>query len=91
MVDYSNNRVSRVDIRKVNHIQIKIFDDELNVCSFWNGSEVHYRSDPGLTLQLDYDAPCVRMNSGVMKGNLHYFKVVNGVELAVDQPWSFSC
>ena len=33
----------------------------------------------------------MKMNDGIMGGNLHYFKVVNGIELAVDQPWSFSC
>ena len=33
----------------------------------------------------------MKMDDGVMGGNLHYFKVVNGIELAVDQPWSFSC
>ena len=26
-----------------------------------------------------------------MSGHLNYFKVVNGAELSIDQPWSFSC
>ena len=90
MLDYSNNLVSRVDTRNINHVQIKIFDDESKACSFFT-SETHNGYDLHSTSQFDYDVPCVRMNNGVMEGNLHYFKVVNGVELAVDQPWSFSC
>ena len=49
----------------------------------WDGST--------LDGEINYADTCVHDDNGVIKGNLYLHEIINGEEISIDQPVSFSC
>jgi hypothetical protein len=60
-----------------------IGESEDDKCAVWDGSN--------LDGEINFADTCVHDDNGIIKGNLYLHEVINGEEISIDQPVSFSC
>lgn len=58
-------------------------NDEGNECSVWDGMS--------LDGEINFADTCLNDDNGIIRGNLYLHEIINGEEISIDQPVSFSC